>query len=598
MLLRAVADMVRADPDLFDRVLVTTGKILEKTRPIVLAPPTVPAQQSRALTDQLISLGDQVFQTPNPGQPSVGRELFDVLHRIGQSARDLPPELALMARYRKLSVDASGNPTAASELVDWTQPATTAGSAAGENRSTLQQLLDLLNHADQCQTYVFFGKPLSETIIELMAGQNVGTAQTLIGFLGNPIVRAAAELMCSGIGNDLDSLSALSQSGALNGFLPIAKAFVDKGETRLLINLLNTIDQNYSTIVRPDESKIADLLASGAFDSIFDLLDLLVAGRAGGQPIADPVSGARAIDVIADAIGALLAHPSGGVPDRFGVAHPTMAHLVLDPLRRIDDNVTAVSGGQALHTALAYAVTDLLIERITDASGNEVLRNPSIGPFLGRLLDLMARNMPADATARTQLLSDSQQRTIDALASHDFAIAFDLAGSLRQSAGTGPIRDALVHLLTPDPVAPDDLFGSLLKLLASGLETQYDAQALRDLESFAGDLLDPAAGRVVNLVEGASKILTADTGHTVITLLRNALNQPPAGAGLAAGETPAGVLIDVMNDVRAAGNAGGTQTATDRVADLESTLRAAIAFIGDSQSGLERVFDVIRNRPH
>jgi hypothetical protein len=596
-LLRAVAQMQRTDPALFERTLVAIGKVVEKLRPIALAPSqTPPTAQTRALADRAIGLADQVFSTSS--QPSTGRVLFDVLHQLGQSARDLPGQLALMVDYKTLVLDASGHvDTVRSVLVDRTRPATKAGSSGGENRSVLQQLLDLIADADGCKTFLgLFGAPLSETIIEVMAGQSPAFVGTLTDFVDNPIVQGYLALACSPIKSEVLSLKSLSASGALNGFLPIAKVFVDKGETRLLIDILKTLDQSYGDSVLPYEPQLSDLLKSGAIEAAFDLDDLLVAGGAGGQPIADPTTGDHAIDVIADAIATLLAHPAGGVADRLGRAQPTLAHLAIAPLRRIEDAMFAASGGQALHNALGYAVTDLLIERTT-VNGVEVLTNPSVAPFFAHALDLLARNLPATAADRAKQLTDVQTSFVSFMGSRHFATAFDLALTLRNATGGAAIRDAVINLLTPNPVAADDVFGSLLKLAVEVLETKVDTAPLRDIAAFAGDLLDPQQQKVTGIVDGVSRVLQADKGKVVITLVRNALNVPPTSAGLAAGKSPAVTLMSVYDDVRAAAHGGQASSGALQVADLTWAIDAIVQFIRDPNGGLQRIFDVIRNRP-
>jgi hypothetical protein len=606
-LFRAIAEVERTDPALAERVLVAVGKVVEKLRPIALAPGAPPSGQQRALVDQAILLADQVFATGGASGPSTGRELFDVVHQLGRSARSLPGQLALMIDYKTLVLDASGNvDPARSVRVDRSLPATRAGSPQGENRSVLQQVLDLLADADGCKTFFnLFGASLSETLIELMAGRSPQFVGTLIDFVDSSIVQLYLSIACPAIKDEVLGLKGLSASGALEGFLPIAKVFVDRGETRLLIDILKTLDQSYPATIRPYEAEVSDILRSGAIEQAFDLDDLLVAGGPNGGPIVDPASGERAIDVIADSIANLVSHPAAGVPDRWGRAQPTLVHLVLEPLRRIDDRIYAASGGQALANALGYAVTDLLVERRTNDNGTpadpsddfEELVNPSVGPFLAKVLEHLARNLPASAAARAAMLSEAQQSIGNFLASRDFAAAVDLARTLRRATGAAAIRDAVVHLLTPDPVAANDVFASVLKLTVEVLQTHLDAAPLRDLASFAGELFDPEARHIVALVEGAARILEADRGHVVLAVARNLLNEPAAAAGLAPGESPAEVLLSIFEDVRRAGGAGPASPA-DRLAELVSFVDAAIAFIRDRSSGLERIFDVIKNRPH
>jgi hypothetical protein len=595
-LLRSVAQVEATDPALSERVLVGVGKILEKLRPIALAPSqTAPTPADRALADQAIQLVDDLFAVPSGQAQSTGRVLFDVVHTLGQTARDLPGQLALMIDYKTLVLDAQGNvdPTQ-SVLVDRTQPATRAGSPQGENRSIVEQLLDLVTDADNCKTFLgLFGAPLSETLINLMAGQSASFVGTLIDFVSSPLVQMYLGIACPQIKDEVLGLKGLSASGALNGFLPIAKVFVDRGETPLLIDLLKTIDQAYPNAVLGYEPHISDVLKSGAVEMAFDLDDLVV-----GQGLADPVSGDKVIDIVADAIASLVAHPAGGVADRSGQAQPTLAHLVIVPLRRIDDAIFAASGGQSLANALGYAVTDLLIERQIDPqTGQEELVNPSITPFVGHAAKLLAQNLPAAATDRASMLAGVQANAISFLASRDFAAAVDLCETLRADPGASSIRDAVAHVLTPDPVAADDVFGSVLKIAVETLQTKYDLGPLRDIAGFAGDLLDPAGGKAAALVDGAAKVLQADQGKVVITLIRNTLNVPPASANLPAGQSPFQVLRSVYADVSAAANAGQPPSTQGQVAALASAMDSIVQFIRDPQGGLQMIFDVIRNRP-
>jgi len=599
---RAMAEVARADPALAERLLVTTGKIVEKLRPIALRPSTIPAAQSRRLVDGLLLLGDRVFDARQ--SPSVGRLLFDVMHGLGRSARRLPDQLALMARYRKLAVDGAGNVLPSSELVDRSLPPTKQGQAGGENRSSVQQLLDLLADADGCRTFVWVGRPLSETIIELMAGRSAGSATTLIGFLNSSLARSAVRLVCPAVDDDLDALAALSASGALEGFLPIAKAFVDRGETRLLIDILKTLQVEYTDVARPYEGELADALASGAFASIFDALDLLVAGRA-GQPIKDPVTGMRAVDVMADALARLLDHPSGGVATRTGARVPSRLHLVIAPLQRIDERLTASNGGQAIFTGLAYALTDLVTERQTNDAGTpgdpnddfDELVNASVAPFLSRMLDVLARNLPADDAARARTIGASQTSAVQFLEGRHLATLLDLAGLLRRSPGQDALRGAAVQLLTPDAVAQDDLFGALLKLLTCVLETRVDAAPMRDIASFLADTLEPRSRKVAEIFTAFSRILQADRGRTALALIRNVLNVPAATAGLPAGASPAEVALSIVEEIRAAGRVPGTGPAPDATAELKDLLVAASVLIRDRQDGVAWFFDVIKNRP-
>ena len=64
-------------------------------------------------------------------------------------------------------------------------------------------------------------------------------------------------MACSGLSNDIQALDALAKSGALDAFLPIAKAFKDRGDTALLVRLLVRLSQGYDATIRPYEPDLA-----------------------------------------------------------------------------------------------------------------------------------------------------------------------------------------------------------------------------------------------------------------------------------------------------------------------------------------------------
>lgn len=501
-----------------------------------------------------------------------------------------------------LDLDAAGNPGPGSLLVDRSRPATVGGAGQVENRSCLQQVLDLLAHTDGCATFGLFGKPLSETILNLMAGRTVGQVSSLIDLLQSAVVRGLIGVVCPGIDPHLDALEALRDSGALNAFVPIAEVFVDQGETRLLLDLLVEVQQAYASL-RPHEEALADVLASGAFDPLIDLLDLLVVGR-GGSPIADPVTGERALDLFFDGLAELLDHPAGGVADRLGRPQPSRLHLLIEPCRRITDRLFASSSGSTngadILTALAYNATDLLIERVTNDAGTpndpgddyEQLLNPSLVPFVVRGFDVLDGCLPVDRQARVLELERWQRLAEEALTSRDAAALVDLVHTLRHASGAATLRLAAIDLLTPDPVAQDDVLGSLLKLLASGLQAHVDIAPVRDLAAFLADVLEPGRQQVTELVYGLNQLIQADQGRVLIALIRNALNDAAPDTGLPANISPAEVLLDILRELDAA----GAQSGASELTQLRELVTELVAFIRDDRQGLERVFDLIRAR--
>src|SRR5207302_1784016 len=117
--------------------------------------------------------------------------------------------------------------------VDYSRAATyVAAGATIDNRSSVNQLLDLMARAQGCKLPLS-SQTLAETIVDLMADQTPQTVATLVSLL-TAIPGFVINIACPGISNDIQSLDDLAKSGSLDALLPIAKVFKDHGETRLL----------------------------------------------------------------------------------------------------------------------------------------------------------------------------------------------------------------------------------------------------------------------------------------------------------------------------------------------------------------------------
>jgi hypothetical protein len=593
-LFAALDRLQRQDPAFSEKVLVTYGRIVELTRPFSLRASGPPTAAGRARTDALIRMLDDLFH--QGGGPSTGRLLLQVLHDLGTTARDLPDQLALLMEYRTLALDAQGNvDPSRSILVDHGRPATRPGTAAGENRSILHQLINLFDESDACNTFVIAGKPLSESLVELLAAFSPATLQQLVNFIDSGLVRGYVQLTCPAVLPSLDSVKSLAASGALRGFVPIARVFVGRGETRLFVELIKTVASSYDA-VREIEPDLANVLHSGAIGPVFDLVDAMIAGR-NGQPVADPVTGTRAIDLVADLLGKLLAHPRTGVPDRRGVRHPTRLHLLLAPLRRIEDAAASAPGGQASFTTLLLSLNDLFVERLSD----DQLVNPNLTPFLARALGLVAQNLPRDLTARRVYVADMQQGVAGAVGSRDLAAIVDLLRGVGTGPGALATRAAFADLLTPDPNANADAFGSLMRIVAATMQSRVPSGSLRPLAAYGAKLFDPVQGRTADLVAGVAEVLATGDGLAVPALLRNGLNPTPISSALA-GRSPAEALAEIADAIdpsafAVSAPASSTPPTPDQdLLQLEGSLRDTAGWLRDGQEGLERMYEVIRNR--
>ena len=149
-------------------------------------------------------------------------------------------------------------------------------------------------------------------------------------------------------------------------------------------------------------------------------------------------------------------------------------------------------------------------------------------------------------------------------------------------------HDLDILALTPNRVVADDIFGAVARITVLGLQAPPSATALRKMAPFLSRVVDPGNPLVPDSLRAFERLLTADQGKTILNILRAALNPGPGQQ-----EPPALVLIHVMQAVEEARSAQGG--GVDRAA-LQSGLQSVVDFIRDDQSGLEWIYDLIRNR--
>ena len=600
--IRAVSDLLQQDSQLAERILVTTGRAIEDLRP-VFAARTGGGSLGTQVKDRWIAILGQVLHAGGgSGRASTGRVLVEVAAQLGRTAPEFPRGLGLLMRYRKLVLDAQGNPTAASEYVDMSAPATVGGNGQIENRSSLHQLVDLIYNMETCPTVAIFGRPLVETVLEVVAGRSVGTVNTVLQLVNSPLVRGVVGFACPNMMAELDALEALRLSGTLDAFVPLVRAFTDTNETGLLLDIVRTFQQDYASVVRLREQPLADVMFSGAVEDIIDLLELLLTGRAGG-PVVDPATGERAIDLAADALSRWLDH---GVPaaDLLGARQPSQLHLVVQPLDRIEAMLSAAGLGASVGTTFMYNLTDLFVERIVDDNGTpndpsddvERLQNPNLAPFLTRIMGHMAAQLPSGQSNWRSDLAALQGDTLTFMDSRELATLFDLVVMARGAPGGDVLHRAMSDMLTPDPLAQADMFSSLLRLIVSGVQVRMPTASLPDVAAFAARVLDPARSQVVGLVRAFNRMLQADQGGALVGLLRNALNPAPSEFNLPPGRSPVEVLSSVFDDVRIAGRSGPSGATTVTAQELADALSEVVNFMRDDQGGLARIFEVVKNR--
>jgi hypothetical protein len=224
-------------------------------------------------------------------------------------------------------------------------------------------------------------------------------------------------------------------------------------------------------------------------------------------------------------------------------------------------------------------------------NGQEVLENGSFIPLVARGLDLFVQALPQDAATRRQEVSQAQQAVVDALASKDVATIVALIRTIEQSPSHDLIRRGVVTLFTPNAAQQEDIFGGLVKLLVTVLEAPPQGGPLTALAPFGARVLDPASPLLPDAVRAFERLLTADQGKTVLTIIRAALHAAPGQK-----DPPVIVILNVVQAVQDAGAAaGGGAGALDRDA-LERAVARASAFIRDDKSGLGYLYTLVKTR--
>jgi len=572
--LRTAADVLRRDPDLAERLLVrvSRAKALAKQAAAQGAGGRrLSDPQVVRLIDDLLPILDDIFEQPGSG-PSTARTLTDTLADLRTRAPDFGPQLAPLfvhsrvARESQPDGDRNSIDEARSVPVDFSQP------AGQGNRSAAQQLLDLLARADGCD---LFGRNLAVLILDLMADQSpatVGNLASLVtslpGFLSN--------LVCSGISNDIQALDALATSGALDGFLPLAKAFKDRGETELLVRLLVRVQQDYD-VIRSIEPDVARYLDAGVLDEAGEIARL-------GRQVTDPVTGDSAADIFAFWLEELV-DDDVRVVDRRGAVVPSRAHLLLGPLQAFDRRLVA-AGRTPAWEALVDGLFDVLLARV-QSGGRDRLRNAALIPLLTEGIGAVADRLPADRATRLADVDRARAGAVDLLASRDFATVLTLIRTIDQAPSKALLNRGLVSLFTPRQRRQDDVFGAIVRLAVILVQAPPDPGALQDLAPWLAQVVDPQSPLVPDALQAFQRLLTAEEGRTVLNLLRAAFTPPPGEV-----DAPVLVLLDVFRDVQ---DAGGPAGALD-VPALEAHLRDAVAFLRDDTQGVGWYYAAIRAR--
>lgn len=594
-LLGGAVRVMKERPEVAERLLVATGQLVTRVRQADIRTDT--AQLAR-LARRLLPLMARIFASG----ADTPRLLVRTVNELGRTAREFPTRLAWTIDYSHLvkaqSCSDSEPDFARSTPVNYGVPREIA------NRSTLEQVLELLVTSDCGNVPLSGGKTVAEFFLDLVAERTPATVCTVVdvllgtweatGVVGDFFIKLA--LRTAGCGNpdqvldNLDSLEQLAASGALDFLIPLDRVLARQGQLGTLIDIAavivddlrldNDADPSTVSVFRQLLPVISDLIESGAADSLFDLLDVMTSIQ---TPDARGQSATLA-DVLIDA--AAFALIERDVPVRGGGSQRTsFAAALLDPVILLVDRAAAATASGAGGRIVDHVVGYLR----ADAQGR--LAHAGILPLTTVLLDGLVEVWGMDRTARDCYVKALQADAQDVLTSPAFATLVRLGRLLEASPNRAALEQALVEWLSPVPADParPSVFAPLLQVSAALIQTSPSVDALDQLLTFAGVALDPMRTNGVAVLRTFDTLLVGDREQVFLGMLRRAVAPGPGGAvpleALLDGYTPAlSISPDACTPQNDPWNARG----------LDTTIRSMVDFMRDPMYGLPAIFDALQ----
>jgi hypothetical protein len=598
--------IVNDNPALADRLFVQLGHVIDGLYTTDLSI-TDPALIETGI--DLMPMMEAMFATSNGSAVSTPRLLMQTLHDLGETADAFPTRLGYLIDYRKLvkSPACTNHPPnlTSSIAVDYDEP---RYYLSYDNRSVLEQVIELLEVADCGDFGVLGGGSLAYNFLELMADQDpvsvcnlIDDFMSILGFTGSfgeatvsGFITVFSGGACDGgqIYDALSALDGLAKSGGLDAMLPLAKVFKDQGQLDLLIELLRFVaddlqldedaDPATQSVVRRLEPALSEMIASGAVDTMFDVLDILVTVPAsdGDGTLADVM-----IDSIARAV------EMGTVETRTGaVADTSLALETLEGLHTLVIRLEAADGADDLRRLLEWTTSHLRETRVV--SGKEQLKNPNLRPLLGMLLDVAEDAGDLPHAQYLCYMDEFQQGTSDFLLGRDFA-TFIRLGELLETSASGPaMEDWLTSALRPQPDAPEtELYGPLMQLAVAALGSDFADADLGGLLRWLAAVSDQRHGDARELVGILDDILASDENQAMLNIGRSLLAPGPLESGERPISTMADTFIDVA-EVNPSDMCGPTRTEIT-AADMEDVLAPIVSFLQDDEGGIGAVWRLV-----
>lgn len=622
-LLDTLAVLVTDNPVLAEDLFVVVGDLIR----------LVDTQTTISITDpELIDLGlelvpliEDVLDSNNTSGQSTARVLLDVLVEVRAEQPDFLERLAWMIDYvdlNKSSTCSAADPNlAASRRVNYDQPRWIGAVNTGtDNRSILEQVVELLYAAD-CGN--LFGGTVAYQLLDLLVGLNPGTVCQVINVLGvvdgvfanscefqwwNPlswiqcVANAVANGALSAIGcsngqqvlDELESLQGLAESGSLDALIPLAKLFDDRGQLRLLVNLLKFLheetlrdeDGNPATtsVIRELLPVISEFIHSGGADRLLDTLELMV-----DVPASDNPSQTMA-DVVVDTLERVtetrtVQTRNGGRPNT------SMLRETMLPLRVMVNRINQRGAKPDLDHMLDYVLSGITQTRMEGPRRR--LNNPNLLPLMQVGLEVVRDAADLPQSQYLCYVGEAQEGVVDLLLDRDFATVVRLASSLETTDQGPPLEDWVAGLLTPSLTSPDtELYGPLMQILAALLTSELPDGDMSALFRYIGAVSGQLQHNGRDFVGTLDQLLAGDSTGVILRIVRDAISPGP----LPSGELPICTFGTVFTDVATVTSepmcmADGTIEFT--ATDVEGVLDGVVGFLNDDSGGLGAVYRLV-----
>ena len=561
----------------------------------------------------ILPLIAEIFKKDNSTGETTARLLLDVIHELGDVARDFPSKLLTSLQYVSLEKDetCSSQPPnlELSIQVNYERERYYYNeSGLVDNRSGIEQLVELLADSD-CGSVPFTGdKTVAEVIVENMADRTpdnvcdiINGVFGIIGFAPNvseAIAVVSLNLMgCDGelVWDNLMSMDVLAKSGMLDAILPVAKSFVDRDQLNTLLSIFHLLNDDLKldeggveeSTVRKILPTLIKVLKTDAVDSLFDLDDILVS-----VPAVD--GSGNLADVIVDSFEWVTAIQSE-IQTRQGVINnKSHAIAMLTPYREIANRLNAAGKTENLQNLINYLLSYLEPQSEPDVM---TLKDQAFLKVLEKVLKYLSEVLTLSVENQNCFFSSTQTQLNDFITHKDMATAVRLMRIYINSENFYDLDSFAVKLFTPNKNNPSkDLFASLVKILSAVIQIpksnnmQFDA-----LLEFILQLLKDPESDFADIISIIDTILLDDENDTFINIIRTAVKEIPELNN----KTPVQVFAEILMNLLSIKD--DNECINDNIAawelnDIEQLLKTASDFLTDKETGLKGIYHIISLR--